>query len=76
MTQTLKDTDPNKTTTDKLALSIPSQISIDECGCLQATNSGAKTNRDQITQNHNEIAGPLIFLGAGVMKLQAFSLNV
>ncbi len=59
-----------------LVQAIPSKITINDCGCLVATtpekNNPNKT-RENLVEKRNNLAGPLIFLWAGVMKLQAYS---
>lgn len=57
---------------------IPDKIEVDKCWCLTKTSistSSSKT-RDEIVTKRNSISGPLIVLGAGVMKLHAFSMDI
>jgi hypothetical protein len=64
---------------DSIMMSIPDKIVVDECGCLTSTSEkSAKTNktREQIISKRNTITGPLVFLGAGVMKLSAYTMDV
>lgn len=63
---------------DQIALWIPWEITIDKCGCIK---SEVKTNAwtrkwENLIEKRNNIAGPLIFLWAGIMKLHTYSMDV
>lgn len=58
--------------------SIPDKIVVNECGCIEKTNTtGSKSSktRDSLIANRNTLTGPLIFLGAGVMKFHAYDMS-
>lgn len=64
---------------DGLIKEIPDEIHIDKNGCLTSKSiDGAKTNKtwNDIIEKRNEITWPLLFLGAGVMKFHAYSMNI
>lgn len=62
-----------------LIQAIPDEIHIDKNGCLSNKSvASTKTNKTwtNIIEKRNEITWPLIFLGAGVMKFHAYSMNI
>jgi hypothetical protein len=58
-----------------LIVAIPSKITINDCGCLVATTpkkDNPNKTRENLVEKRNNLAGPLIFLWAWVLKLQAY----
>ncbi len=62
-----------------LTYSIPDKIEVDKCWCLTATSTGSMATSktwNAIVSKRNSISGPLIVLGAGVMKFHAYSMDI
>jgi hypothetical protein len=81
MDQVIRQQDPKAWTwwINWLTQSIPDKIVVDKCWCLTATSTGSMASSktwNAIVSKRNSISGPLIVLGAGVMKLHAFSMDI